>query len=578
MMNITAFDVHLMHEGNHYRLYEKLGATLTDNGCRFCVFAPSALSISIFGSFNNYQKGQYFLSKDSNGIFSITIENIFEYDDYQYEIQGADLLYRIKADPFSYAYKDNGQKSVITTLQPNNKNTKKYHPSQPLNIYEIHLGGFKHHWHQHPIYTYEEHFSSIDYIEKMQFNAVEFMPLNEHPSSLSWGYQPTGFFAPTSRYGSPHQLQALLDYANTKLYTFLDVVLGHFAIDAFGLENFDGTPLFEDKHNEQWGVYNFNFNNGFVRSFLKSIVHFWLRYYQFDGIRLDAVNFILHYDGNQNIPNPDAECFLKELNAMVKAEFPHKIMIAEDSSTYPGVTSIEGLGFDLKWNLGWMHDTLHYFALHPLARRQHFHNLTFSFNYMYDENFLLSISHDEVVHLKKALFEKMYGLTDTEKMLNLRSFYAHMLTHPGKKLLFMGSELALKKEFDEKAQLDWSILCDPLHYDFQSFVQNINQIYLTHSALSQEDFEHSGFTFVMENVDDNVLVYMRESESEKILIILNTSGMDYSGYHIATQTNNNYHLILNSSHLQHIASYYENKNKGIIIDLPKFTTLYLKEA
>lgn len=576
---MNSYDNYLMNQGNHHLLYEKLGSKILGDCVTFTLFAPNAQQVSVFGNFNNYRQDQYFLNKDEYGFFKISIYNINIGDHYQYSILGKDNICRIKSDPFAFEQAKDKSYSIISDIKPViNYKRQIYTQHRPLNIYEIHLAGYKHHWNDNKLYTYSDHLKTIEYIKQQNFNAIEFMPLNEHPCLSSWGYQPSNLFALTNRYGKPNQLQQLLEFSNQNdIITILDVVLGHFAIDTYSLENFDGTKLFEDKYNDLWGVYTFNYSSGFVRSYLKSLIHFLFSYYGFDGLRLDAINYIIYYDGNSNYPNHNAINFIKELNSMVKEQFANKIMIAEDSSLYPNITNENGLNFDLKWNLGWMNDTLNYFSQDPINRRHHFNKLIFSFHYMYTEKFILPISHDEVVHLKNSVLNKMPGVL-CDKLLNLRMFLAHMIAHPGKKLLFMGTEFAALEEFNENRQLDWNLLNNHLHREYNEFCKRLNNLYQSETSLFANDFNTSGFKYLYDHVDDNVLVYSRQCNNERIIIILNTSGINHNNYYIPILSKNNTRLILNSNNNSLIDEFYANHDGGIHINLPRLSTLFLKEV
>lgn len=591
-MSLSDFDLHLMHEGNHSCLYEHLGAHKINDkeGYRFSLYAPNAQKVYIYGTFNDWKMYELELYREDSGVFSIELDEAKEYDAYKYIVIGCDGIERHKADPFAFlAEKRPSNASRIYDYRKDivEQSSFEKNYSRPFNVFEVHASGFKHKWEESPIYTYEELTEVINYACDMKYTAVEFLPLTEHPFDGSWGYQPSGFFAPTSRYGTPDGLCTLVRYAEKcNMPLILDFVLGHFCKDDFGLGMFDGTPLFEAEYNALWGVYNFNYETGFVRSFLKSAVLFWLRHYAFDGIRVDAVSYMLYFDGNERngIKHAAVE-FIKSLNWLVEEEFQgRKVMIAEDSSTFPGVTRSvhqNGLGFDYKWKLGWMHDNLKFFETDPLHRGSIFNKLTFSFHYMFEERYILPLSHDEVVHLKQSMLHKMWGEGDIQ-FDQLRQLYAHMIAHPGKSLTFMGNDLAVHNEFNEDTQLDWEVLREEKHRLFNAYCKRLNDLYLHVPALSECDFKREGFSYMYDHASDNVLMYKRISVTgDAVYIVLNTSSLYYHEYLLHLTHDKECELILNSSDPlfggKHILKYryLPNEHNQILIDLPEFTTLYI---
>lgn len=578
-------DIALINEGKHTQLYEVLGCHKTDVGYRFSVYAPNAKAIFVFGSFNHWNKYEYELIRDETGCFNIELD-VPEYSFYKYVVIGCDHVERIKADPFAFfSSLRPGEDSVVMDIKALKKHRFKYdfHYQQPLSMYEAHLGGYKHHWSEPYAYTYEDLKSMVDYVKQSHFNVIEVMPLTEYPFDGSWGYQPTGFYSPTSRYGSPTQLRNWIKYAHQQaIPVILDFVLGHFCVDSHGLNMFDGTPLYERDYNSLWGVYTFNYESGFVRSFLISSVFFFLKEYQFDGIRVDAVSYILYQDGDVSRGmNPGGEYFLKSLNQLVHKHFSNKkIMIAEDSSTHYHVTHPDGLDFDYKWCLGWMHDILKYFSYDPYYRPKVFEKLTFSFVYMFDERYVLPFSHDEVVHLKKPMLLKMFG-NRTQQYAQYRQLLAHMFGHPGKKLNFMGNEFAVVEEFNEARELNWSLLQYQDHQQFKYFVEVLGEVYSTCLPLFERDHLESGFKYHYEHVENNLLVYQRIDQHEnKVYVVMNTSGSDYQYYRLPVDGKEPLNSVLNSSDPKFggrykISDYYEVKEGFIYIDLPAFTTIYL---
>lgn len=418
----------------------------------------------------------------------------------------------------------------------------------PMNIYEMHLGSWKMKngvWMQYDEIADE----LIAYLKEYGYNYVEFLPLSEHPFDGSWGYQNTGFFAPTSRYGTPEQLMYLIDKLhNADIGILLDFVPVHFAIDAYGLKLYDGTALYEYPHKDvgesEWGSYNFNHSRGEVASFLQSAANYWLKEYHFDGLRMDAVSRLLYWQGDENRgENGNAVNFLKIMNKGLHRLHPTAILIAEDSTSYPDVTKEVddgGLGFDYKWDLGWMNDTLKYLSCHPYKRAQIPEKITFSIWYAYNEHYILPFSHDEVVHGKKTIMDKIYG-TYEEKFAQARLLYLYMLSHPGKKLNFMGNELGMFREWDETRELDWDLLEMPSHDSFHRYMAELNILYRNTPAMWKLDFTYDGFKWV-ESISDNrcVFAYTRSDNKNCYLTILNFSDQEVA---IHTGMNKGYLLL-----------------------------------
>ncbi len=581
-------DVALINEGKHTKLYDILGCHKTEHGYRFSVYAPNAKAVFVFGSFNSWNKYDHQMTKDEFGCFHIEL-HVSEYDFYKYVVVGCDDIERIKSDPFAFysCVRPSEDSRVFDWRNLKNHRFKyDFHPQQPLAIYETHLGGYKHHWHQPHLYQYDEFANLVDYVKQSNFNMIEVMPLTEYPFDGSWGYQPTGFFSPTSRYGNPHQLKQWIRYAHKQgIPLILDVVLGHFCVDEHGLNLFDGTKLYERDFNELWGVYTFNYDSGFVRSFLISSVFFFLKEYQFDGVRVDAVSYMLYNQGDASKGMvPGGAYFLTTLNQLVHKRFgQNKIMIAEDSSTHYHVTHPDGLDFDYKWCLGWMHDILTYFSYDPYYRPSIFSKLTFSFVYMFDEHYVLPFSHDEVVHLKKPMLLKMYG-DRFQQYAQYRQLMAHMYAHPGKKLNFMGNEFAVVEEFNEAKELDWSLLQYQEHQQFKYYMETLQKIYLTCLPMFELDHLKEGFKYHYEHVQNNLLAYQRiDKEGNRLYVLMNTSGIDYTYYRLPVDGVESLHVVLNSSDdmfggKRSIAGYYEVKDGHIYIDLPAFTTIYLYQS
>ncbi|MGL4382679.1 MAG: 1,4-alpha-glucan branching enzyme, partial [Bacilli bacterium] len=381
----------------------------------------------------------------------------------------------------------------------------------------------------------------INYVKGMHYTHIELMPILEHPLDASWGYQVTGYFSATHRYGNPKQLMHLIDLAHqNKIGIILDFVPVHFCKDAHGLYQFDGQEVFgyQDHRleNQQWGSANFNLSDGFVQSFLLSSILFWIRNFNIDGIRVDAVSYLIYEEGNENKPRQDGLAFIKKLNTLIKAEKSHVLLIAEDSSAYQGVTKpihLGGLGFDLKWNLGWMNDSLKYMSMDPFFRQDNQALINFSFHYMYHENYILPLSHDEVVHGKKSIIDKMFG-TYEEQFKQTRLYYTYMYTHPGKKLTFMGNEIASFREFDEDKEVDWFLLDYPKHQSFKHFSASLNKFYLDNTPLYTGDYTPKGFKWLYQDYPLNILAYMRMdiNSTKALYIVSNFSNSTLNNWHL----------------------------------------------
>ena len=545
----------------NYKLYNKLGSFIKDNAVVFKVYAPNAKYLSVIGDFNNYDKTKNPLKKNKNGIWSGKVANAKEGESYKYFIQAQDNREFLKADPFArYAEVKPNSASIIFSskyefLYPNPQKR------EDISIYEVHLGSWKRKDGEY--LTYKELARDlIRYVKKMGFNYIELLPIVEHPFDGSWGYQDTGYFAPTSRYGSPDEFKYFIDMCHKNaIGVIMDWVPSHFATDGHGLIAFDGEALYEHPdpqkgYHPQWKSNIFNYDSDYVKSFLISSALWWIEEYRIDGIRVDAVASMLYldyargdgewsaneYGGNLNLGAID---FLKKLNRAVHRKNRNILMIAEESTTFLGVTDKkEGLGFDYKWNMGWMNDTIDYFKLDPIDRKYHQNDLNFTFSYAFDEKFVLPLSHDEVVHMKGSMINKMSGLYDW-KFANLRSLYSFMYAFMGKKLLFMGNEIAQFNEWHYESELDWEVLEYPKHQGIQKMIKELNSLYTNQKALqydSRENFEWC-------NADDatrSIFVFERIYKDERILVVCNFSGASYSNYYAPVSLEGKYRLIFNS--------------------------------
>ena len=574
---LDAFNLYLFNQGKLHRAYETFGAHLikdekgNQKGVLFRVYAPSARIVSVIGDFNNWDSRSHVLNRvdNDNGVYEIYIEGIYEWTKYRYVIvtQNGETLY--KSDPYAF-FSDNRPEtcSKVYDLEGYYWHDQEYldrrrssdHLHEPLNIYEMNVGS----WMKKPNGEFNKYNELvpllIPYLKDMGFNAVEFMPLSEFPLDESWGYQGTGYYSVTSRYGVPKDLMYLIDElhkANIKV--IMDWVPGHICKDPHGLYNFDGTHLYEfddeyRRENVTWGTANLDFNKGTTKSFLLSIAMFYMEKFHVDGFRLDAVSNIYYYLGDlRNGTNNAGVQFLKDLSLMIKEYDRNVILSAEDSTTFPNVTTpVEwgGVGFDYKWNMGWMNDTLRYFSKDPIYRKYHHNLMTFSLVYAYSERFVLPLSHDEVVHGKHSLIDKMPGDL-WQKFANYRALLGWMYTHPGKKLLFMGGEIAQFREWRDKDELDWFLLGFDNHRAQQNYVRQLSHLYLNHKALYKGDDNPSSFRWINANdTDSSILSYYREVEDEVIVVILNLTPNSYLGYRIGVPYKGVYKELLNSDKLE----------------------------
>lgn len=583
---LTPLDIYLFKQGNHTQLYQKLGGHFVEHkgkrGVVFSVWSPNAKAVSVVGDFNDYNSHSHplRLRADDSGIWEGMIEGIEEGITYKYHIasQFHDIVH-LKSDPFGF-FAEIPPKSASRLVNlagyewkdtpwQATRYTRNAHTA-PISVYEVHLGSWrKNVLEGHRPLTYRELALELtQYLVEMNYTHVEFMPLTEYPYDGSWGYQVVGYFAVTSRLGTPHDLMYLIDTLHQNgIGVIMDWVPSHFAVDMHGLINFDGTALYE--HNDprqgfhpEWGSIIFNYGRNEVQSFLISSAMFWLEMYHIDGIRVDGVASMLHLDyarkegewipnvhgGNENL---EAIAFLKKLNTAVYGAFPDIVMIAEESTAFPMVTrpvSVGGLGFGFKWNMGWMHDSLKYMSYDPLARQHHHAQLTFSMWYGFDENFMLPLSHDEVVHMKGSLINKMPGDAN-QKGGNLRALYAYMMAHPGKKLLFMGGEIAQYSEWNYKTSLDWHILDNPLHAGIQRMVSDLNRLYAQERALHWFDEKREGFEWVNDqDAPHNCITFIRKSDipEENIYVVCNFADTTHVDYRFGVPFIGTYAVIFDS--------------------------------
>jgi 1,4-alpha-glucan branching enzyme len=581
-------DLHLIGEGRHERVYELLGAHVREHegvlGTAFAVWAPSARAVSVVGDFNSWDgRLNAMRSLGASGIWELFLPGVGAGERYKYEILGADGELLLKADPSAQQAEVPPKTASIVArshrewsdseLDYLTARRESLPFEKPISIYEVHLGSWRHRvdaeGSEGRSLTYLELADELAaYVKDMGFTHVELLPVMQHPFTGSWGYQVTGYYAPASRHGSPDELRTFMERMHEHgIGVILDWVPAHFPRDAFALARFDGTALYEHADprrgaHPDWGTLVFNFARHEVRNFLTANALFWLHEYHADGIRVDAVASMLYLDYSRRagewIPNAfggredlDAVEFLKELNTLLHAREPGVISAAEESTAWPGVsrpTYLGGLGFGFKWNMGWMHDTLAYFQQDPIYRRYHHHELTFSLMYAFSENFILPLSHDEVVHGKGSLYTKMAG-DHWRKLANLRTLYAYMWAHPGKKLLFMGQELAQIDEWSEERSLDWHLLERADHAGVQALVRDLNRVYRDEPALWELDSEPAGFYWLEPNdADNNVVAFARTSkEGRRVMVcVLNLSPLVREGYRIGLPRSGRWREALNT--------------------------------
>lgn len=617
--------LYLFHEGSNSNAYEYFGSHRKNkNTVVFRVWAPDAKNVSVTGDFNDWSEAENPMKqlKNSGGVWEAEIKNIKPYDMYKYCITAADGRTLMKCDPYGFhmetrpgtatkyyeiddCYEWHDEKWV------EGRNGKNIYES-PVNIYEIHAGSWKQ-YDDGNFYSYRALADSlVPYVKKMGYTHIEFMPLTEYPFDGSWGYQVTGYFAATSRYGEPKDLMYLVDKCHENgIGVILDWVPAHFPKDANGLYEFDGGPLYEYSDPRKgehygWGTRVFDFGKNEVRSFLMSSASFWLKKYHLDGIRIDAVASMLYLDydrkdgewvpnkngGNENL---EAVEFLQKLNENIFRDFPYAMMIAEESTSWPMVTKpvfSGGLGFNFKWNMGWMNDILRYFSLDGFFRKYNHDCITFSMFYAFSENFVLPISHDEVVHGKKSLIDKMPGSYD-EKFAGVRAFLGYMMAHPGKKLMFMGQEFGQFIEWNYEKGLDWLLLDYPKHRALQNYFKKINEFYKANPAFWQIDYSWEGFSWISSDDKDNSVIAFRriDEKGKEIIVVCNFTNVERCDYRIGIPKKGAYKIVFNSDDVEFGGEGKGNKGKlktesinmhgfeqSISLDLPPMSAIYIKKT
>jgi 1,4-alpha-glucan branching enzyme len=591
----SELDIYLFKQGKHYKLYEKFGAHLVENkgvsGTYFAVWAPNASHVSVIGDFNewNPEAGRMNVRLDGSGIWEVFVPAVGHGDYYKYIIRNAhsgEVLE--KFDPFAFFNEIPPKRaSIVWDLSFKQKVDKRPKGHSGLDkawsIYEVHAGSWKKPGPQEDDYlTYSDLAKElVPYVKELGFTHVEFLPLTEHPYSGSWGYQTTGFFAPTSRFGTPQEFMQMIEaFHDAGIGVIIDWVPSHFPEDSYALAMFDGTRLYEHQDprkgfHPDWKSLIFNYGRYEVRSFLISSAMFWADYYNIDGLRVDAVASMLYldysrndgeweanqYGGNENL---EAISFLKELNEALYTNFPEIQVIAEESTSWPMVSRpvyLGGLGFGMKWMMGWMHDTLKYFGTDPIYREYHQNDITFSIYYAFTENFMLPLSHDEVVHGKGSLIQRMPG-DEWQRFANLRTMYSYMFTHPGTKLLFMGAEFAQYAEWNYKQSLDWHLLEFEPHKGVSALIKSLNKLYQTEPALHEQNFSNEGFEWIdLNDFRNSTLSYIRKSKdnTQHVVIVANLTPVPRENYRIGLPSKDSYELIFNSDNQEFWGSGFELK-------------------
>jgi len=589
---LSDFDQYLFAEGRHWHIYQKLGAHLHNidgiAGVYFAVWAPNAERISVIGDFNRWDgRCHPMRNLGGSGIWEIFIPDLTVGCFYKFEIRNVHTgQVFVKTDPYGQQFEFRPQTAAIVVEEDNYiwqdakwMENRPHHDwlHQPMSIYEVHLGSWQRDSRGNFLNYRELATRLVDYVKMMGFTHIELLPITEHPLDISWGYQTTGYFAPTSRHGAPDDFRFFVDHCHeNNIGVILDWVPAHFPKDSFGLARFDGTPLYEHEdprkgEHRDWGTLIYNYSRNEVKNFLLSSAFFWLEEFHLDGLRVDAVASMLYldysresndwipnmYGGNENLEAID---FLRHMNEVTHEQHPGTVIMAEESTSWPQVTRptwTGGLGFSMKWNMGWMHDILHYMQEQPIHRSYHHDSLTFGLLYAFTENFVLPFSHDEVVHGKQSMLNKMPG-DEWQRFANLRLLYTLMFTYPGKKLLFMGCEFAQGTEWSVNRDLDWYVLDYDHHRGMQTLVKDLNKLYTTHPALYQFDFNHQGFEWIdCHDYQQSIISYRRKSANEDLIVILNFTPVPRDSYRIGVPHEGIYYEIFNSD-----SEYYAGSNTG----------------
>jgi 1,4-alpha-glucan branching enzyme len=599
---LSEFDLHLFGEGRHWHIYRILGAhpIQADEipGVRFAVWAPAAERVSVVGDFNNWDGRRHSMRvRGNSGVWELFIPGLGVGQTFKYEVRSRNGDITLKTDPYGQQFE---LRPANASRVPSAPQTYRWQDSgwiekrqhcdwqhAPFSVYEVHLGSWRRDEHGNFMNYRQLAAELVDHVRETGFTHIELMPVTEHPLDASWGYQTTGYFAPTSRFGEPDDFRYFVDYCHRHdIGVLLDWAPAHFPKDAHGLAKFDGTAVYEHEdprrgEHHDWGTLIYNYGRNEVRNFLISSAIYWLEEFHIDGLRVDAVASMLYHDysrpASEWLPNIyggrenlEAAAFLRELNTVTHAEYPGSVMIAEESTAWPGVSrpvDEGGLGFSMKWNMGWMHDSLLYMSHDPIHRKHHHNDLTFGLLYAYTENFLLPFSHDEVVHGKQSMLYKQAGDT-WQQFANLRLLYMYMFTFPGKKLLFMGGEFAQGREWNFNGALEWHLLEYECHKGVQTLVGDLNRLYREKPALHRYDFSEAGFEWIDCIASDfSILSYLRKGDDDAVVVVLNFTPIPHHKYRIGVPEAGNYAELLNSD-----SSYYDGSdvgNKGHISTTPE---------
>lgn len=597
-MNFNEF-----YEGKEFEAYKYLGAHVIEEGVVFRTFAPNAEKVSVIGEFNHFRETEMVPVNDGN-FYECIIPEAKEGMKYQYRIYKNKEEYCDHCDPYGFGMELRPDfSSIIRNLEVYQFQDSQWlkhrgkSENKPMNIYEVHLGSFQKaedgKW-----LTYEELAENlVDHVKKMGYNYIEFMPLSEHPSDKSWGYQNTGFFSPTSRYGDGKGLMKLVDICHqNNIGVIMDCMVGSFAIDSYGLADYDGQPLYEYPHKDvainEWGSCNFIYSKGEVRSFLQSVANYWLSEYHFDGLRMGSINRIIYWQGEKyKGENGIAIDFLKRMNKGLKERFPNCILMAENRSSFSKVTEkVEesGLGFDYQWDLNWIEDTLKYMSYSPEKRRQQYYILPYSMVYFQDEKYMLALSHDEAAHREKSVFKGIYGKLQ-EKFPQARALYMYMYAHPGKILNFMGNESAQVNSWNGKDALDWKLSQAEENQKFMYFISELNKVYVRETALFEKDYAEDGFCWI-DCVKDGTCTYTMKRTGKKgsIYAVFNFDNQPCKGYRLNVGETEGVEVIFNSdwecfggNSKREVVQIETERGAGgnqLVIDVPAFTGVYLKEV
>jgi len=589
-------DLYRFAQGEMYESFRLFGAHRSEEngeqGIRFCVWAPNAREVRVVGDFNGWNGKDHSMRRTGSGVWFLFVPQLENGSLYKYEVTAQDGAVFMKSDPYAFYSEVKPNTASITydlsgyvwsdgAWRRKRAKAKSYH--RPMMIYEVHLGTWRRK-ENGDYYSYRELAEELpEYAASMGYTHIEVLPLTEHPYDRSWGYQSTGYFSVTSRFGTPHDFMYFVDRCHQQgIGVILDWVPGHFCKDAHGLYRFDGTPQFEYSdprmaENEVWGTANFDLKKPEVVNFLISNALFWMDTYHMDGLRVDAVAHMLHPPGGAD--HRPAVQFLQRLNEAVFRKHPYALMMAEDSTDWPLVTSpvsVGGLGFNYKWNMGWMNDVLKYMEMDPIYRKWHHHLLTFSLMYAFAENFVLPFSHDEVVHGKRSMLNKMFGSYE-ERFAQLRLLYGYMITHPGKKLLFMGNEFAQYDEWKDEQELDWNLLGFPMHAGVKAYLGQLIRLYKQEPALWELDSSQEGFEWIdPDNADQSILLFMRKGKkaSDFLVIACNFTPVHYPVFEIGVPKEGEYTEIFSSEPMEYAREGAHKVEKLIASEKPRHHRSY----